>query len=165
MGINSYNNTCPKGTKDVEYWILGIGAAGIVVGLSTLGWKVMDTIGKKITKVTPSRAFITELSATISIMIATALAIPVSTSHTSVGALTGMAIAQGGWRNVNWKIIGLVVLGIVLTVPLTALYAGALTGFFHALVFGATYPPNWVFCTEHTSSGFCPIVYPTVTVG
>jgi len=128
-----------------------------VVGLMTLGWKVMDTIGKKVTKVTPSRAYITEMSATISIMIATEMAIPVSTSHTSVGALTGMALAQGGIKNVNWKVIGMVCLGIVLTVPGTALYAGALTAFLHAIVFGASYPPNYVFCQDN--SGLCPIIY------
>jgi len=76
-------------------WLLALGGFGIVVGLATWGWRVMETIGKKITELTPSRGFSAEFSAAITIVLATRLGLPVSTTHTLVGAVVGVGMARG----------------------------------------------------------------------
>ena len=65
----------------VQPWMLAIGGIGIVFGLATWGYKVMETVGKKITELTPSRGFAAELAAATTIVLASRLGIPVSTTH------------------------------------------------------------------------------------
>lgn len=76
-------------------WLLALGGFGIVVGLATWGWRVIETIGKKITELTPSRGFTAEFSAAVTIVLATRLGLPVSTTHTLVGAVIGVGMARG----------------------------------------------------------------------
>jgi PiT family inorganic phosphate transporter len=92
------------GKAPVAAWMLGLGGLGIVVGLATYGYKVMATIGKHITELTPSRGFSAELAAATTIVIASRLGIPVSTTHTLVGAVLGVGLARG---------IGAIDLGVV----------------------------------------------------
>ena len=68
----------------MPWWVLGIGAVGIVVGLATYGWRVIQTIGKKITELTPSRGFAAELAAASTVVLASATGMPISTTHTLV---------------------------------------------------------------------------------
>lgn len=84
-GGESYNSS----------WLLALGGLGIVAGLATWGWRVIETIGKKITELTPSRGFTAEFSAAITIVLATRLGLPVSTTHTLVGAVLGVGMARG----------------------------------------------------------------------
>jgi len=142
--IDSYNAICPKGTSDIPYWILGLGASGILVGLVTYGHRVVKTLGVDIAVITPQRACAAEMSTVLTVLIATALAIPVSTTHCAVGAITGMSMVKG-IRNVNWRTIFNVVLCIFITVPCTALMVSAVFGFIQAAVFGAMYPGPWAF--------------------
>lgn len=142
--IDAYNANCPKGTKDIPYWILGLGAAGILIGLVLYGHRVMRTLGVRIAVITPQKAAVAETAAVITILIATALAIPVSTTHCSVGGITGMSLADG-WRHINWRTVGRVVIAILLTVPACALLNGALFGFFQAATFGSSYPGSNAF--------------------
>ena len=67
-------------------WILLLGGIGIVVGLVTYGARVMKTIGSKITELTPSRGFAAELAAAATVVFASTLGLPISTTHTLVGA-------------------------------------------------------------------------------
>ena len=76
-------------------WILLMGGGGIVLGLITLGYKVMQTIGKKITELTPSRGFCAELAAAITVVIASRTGMPISTTHVLVGAVMGVGLARG----------------------------------------------------------------------
>jgi phosphate/sulfate permease len=76
-------------------WILALGGAGIVVGLATWGWRVIETIGKKITELTPTRGFAAEFGAATTIVIASCLGMPVSTTHTLVGSVLGVGMARG----------------------------------------------------------------------
>ena len=66
----------------VPLWILGLGGAGIVIGLATWGWRVIETIGRKITELTPTRGFSAEFAAATTIVLASRLGIPISTTHT-----------------------------------------------------------------------------------
>ena len=79
----------------MPWWVLGIGAVGIVIGLATYGWRVIQTIGQKITELTPSRGFAAELAAASTVVLASATGLPISTTHTLVGAVLGVGLARG----------------------------------------------------------------------
>ncbi len=79
----------------VEFWMLAIGGVGIVFGLATMGYRVMATIGEKITELTPSRGFSATLAAAVTTVIASRMGIPVSTTHILVGSVIGVGVARG----------------------------------------------------------------------
>ena len=79
----------------LPWWVLVIGAMGIVVGLATYGWRVIQTIGRKITELTPSRGFAAELAAASTVVLSSATGLPISTTHTLVGAVLGVGLARG----------------------------------------------------------------------
>ena len=86
----------------VPLWILGLGGAGIVLGLATWGWRVMETIGRNITQLTPTRGFSAEFGAATTIVLASKMGLPISTTHTLVGAVLGVGLARGlGAINLN----------------------------------------------------------------
>jgi PiT family inorganic phosphate transporter len=97
-------------------WVLLLGGAGIVTGLATYGYKVIGTIGKKITELTPSRGFAAELAAATTVVIASGTGLPVSTTHTLVGAVLGVGLARG-ISALNLKVIGNIVSSWVVTLP------------------------------------------------
>ncbi|SCC89999.1 Inorganic phosphate transporter 2-1, chloroplastic [Chlamydiales bacterium SCGC AG-110-P3] len=115
----------------IPAWILALGGAGIIVGLATWGWRVIETIGRKITELTPSRGFSAEFGAATTIVIASSLGMPVSTTHTLVGAVLGVGMARGiGALNLNT--IRDIVSSWILTIPAGAIIA---IGCFHCLRF------------------------------
>ncbi len=79
----------------VPLWVLGLGGIGIVVGLATWGWRVIETIGRNITHLTPTRGFSAEIAAALTIVLASKLGLPISTTHTLVGAVIGVGLARG----------------------------------------------------------------------
>ncbi|MDQ7049692.1 MAG: anion permease [Enterobacterales bacterium] len=81
--------------SSLPVWVLLLGGGGIVVGLAFFGAPVMKTIGKRITELTPSRGFAAELAAATTVVIASGTGIPVSTTHTLVGAVLGVGMARG----------------------------------------------------------------------
>jgi PiT family inorganic phosphate transporter len=97
-------------------WILLLGGAGIVMGLATYGFKVMATIGKKITELTPSRGFAAELGAATTVVMASATGLPISTTHTLVGAVLGVGIARGIGA-LNLRVVGTIFLSWIVTLP------------------------------------------------
>lgn len=100
----------------VPSWVLLLGALGIVTGLATYGYKVMITIGKKITELTPSRGFAAEMSAAATVVIASGLGLPISTTHTLVGAVLGVGLARGiGALNIG--VIGGIFASWLITLP------------------------------------------------
>jgi PiT family inorganic phosphate transporter len=100
----------------VAPWVLLLGGVGIVVGLATYGYKVMQTIGKKITELTPSRGFAAEMSAAATVVIASGLGLPISTTHTLVGAVLGVGLARGIGA-LNLRVIGGIFASWVITLP------------------------------------------------
>jgi inorganic phosphate transporter, PiT family len=106
----------------VPLWVLGLGGIGIVIGLATWGWRVMVTIGKKITELTPSRGFSAEFATAITIVLASKLGIPVSTTHTLVGGVLGVGFARG-IKALNLKVIMNIVISWLITIPVGALGA------------------------------------------
>ncbi|MFA5547443.1 MAG: inorganic phosphate transporter [Porticoccaceae bacterium] len=103
-------------TTAVPSWILLLGAVGIVVGLATYGYKVMATIGHKITELTPSRGFAAELGAASTVVLASATGLPISTTHTLVGAVLGVGLARG-IAALNLRVIGSIFASWLVTLP------------------------------------------------
>jgi len=100
----------------VPPWVLLLGAAGIVIGLATYGYKVIATIGRKITELTPSRGFAAELGAAGTVVLASGTGLPVSTTQTLVGAVLGVGLARGIGA-LNLRVIGTVFMSWVITLP------------------------------------------------
>ena len=100
----------------MPWWILMVGAVGIVVGLATYGWRVIATVGRKITELTPSRGFAAELGAAGTVVIASATGLPISTTHTLVGAVLGVGFARGIGA-LNTRIIGSIFMSWLITLP------------------------------------------------
>ncbi len=112
-------------TVQVPYRVLLIGGVGIVVGLATYGYKIMATIGKKITELTPSRGFSAEFAAATTIVVASKMGLPVSTTHTLVGAVIGVGFGRSIGA-INTKVLGGIFASWFITVPFTALLAAGL---------------------------------------
>ncbi len=106
----------------VPMWALALGGFGIVVGLATYGWRVMETVGKKITELTPSRGFCAEFGAATTIVLASKLALPISTTHTLVGAVLGVGLARGIGA-LNLTTVRDIAISWVVTIPAGALMA------------------------------------------
>jgi inorganic phosphate transporter, PiT family len=103
-------------------WALFLGGIGIVTGLAMWGWKVIRTVGEKITELTPSRGFCAEFAASLTILLASILPIglPVSTTHTLVGAVLGVGLAKG-INALNLRVMRDIVAGWIVTIPAGAL--------------------------------------------
>ena len=118
--INSGGIVAAK--SPVAPWMLLIGGIGIVVGLATYGYKVMQTIGTKITELTPTRGYAATLAGASVVVLASGLGLPVSTTHIAVGAVMGVGIARGIGA-IDLKVIGGIVLSWFVTVPAGAILA------------------------------------------
>jgi|SRR5690554_277688 len=114
--INIINSNSVSSTTPVAPWVLLLGGVGIVIGLATYGWKVIQTIGKKITELTPSRGFAAEMAAAATVVIASGTGLPVSTTHTLVGAVLGVGLARGIGA-LNLGVIGNIFMSWIITLP------------------------------------------------
>ncbi|TVP44392.1 MAG: anion permease [Halomonas sp.] len=100
----------------VPWWVLVLGGAGIVVGLVTYGHKVIATVGTGITELTPSRGFAATLAAATTVVLASGTGLPISTTHTLVGAILGVGLARG-MAALNLRVIGTIVMSWLITLP------------------------------------------------
>jgi len=103
-------------------WVLMLGGGGIVIGLATFGIRVISTVGKKITQLTPSRGFAAELAAATTIVIASGTGIPISTTHTLVGAVLGVGVARG-IEAIDLRVVARIFVSWVVTIPAGAFLA------------------------------------------
>jgi PiT family inorganic phosphate transporter len=106
------------GEVAVPVWVLVLGGVGIVVGLATYGRKVIETIGTKITEITPSRGFAAEFGAATTIVVGSKLGLPLSTTHTVVGSVIGVGFARG-MDALNLSMIWDIFKSWVYTIPFT----------------------------------------------
>ena len=104
----------------VGSWVLLLGGAGIVFGLATYGHRVIKTVGEKITKLTPSFGFSANLATASTVVFASFLGFPVSTTHTLIGGVIGVGLAND-YRKIDFKQIGTIFISWVVTVPVGAL--------------------------------------------
>jgi PiT family inorganic phosphate transporter len=107
-------------------WILILGGTGIVTGLATMGYRVMQTIGTRITELTPTRGYCATLAAATTVVLASKTGLPVSTTHIAVGAVIGVGLARGIGA-VDLRVIGNIVMSWLITLPAGAILAA---GFF-----------------------------------
>ncbi len=110
-------------------WILLVGGIGIVLGLAMYGKKVIATVGRKITELTPSRGFACQLAASTTVVIASGTGLPISTTHTLVGAVLGVGLARGIGA-LNLGVVGTIFMSWIITLP-----AGALLSIFFFFFF------------------------------
>ncbi|MCH7471877.1 inorganic phosphate transporter [bacterium] len=103
----------------IPVWVLAMGGLGIVIGLSTYGYRVMQTIGKKITGITPSRGFAAELGCATTVLICSKMGLPISTTHTLVGAVVGVGLVRG-LRSLDLQVVRDIALSWLYTIPFTA---------------------------------------------
>lgn len=119
--------------SDLPLWILLLGGVGIVFGLATLGYRVMQTIGTRITQLTPSRGFCATLAAAATVVLASRTGLPVSTTHIAVGAVIGVGLARGVGA-IDLRVIGGIVVSWLVTLPvggvLAAIFFYTLKGLF-----------------------------------
>ncbi len=120
--------------SDMPVWILVVGGTGIVVGLITLGYKVMLTVGTKITELTPSRGFCAELAAASTVVLASRTGLPVSTTHILVGSVLGVGLARGIGA-LDLRVVFNIIISWIVTLPAGALMAMVFFFFFKG-VFG-----------------------------
>jgi PiT family inorganic phosphate transporter len=103
----------------VPLWVLLLGGSGIVSGLATWGWRVMQTVGHNITGIAPTRGFAAEFGAATTVLVCSKLGLPVSTTHTLVGAVVGIGLLRG-MQSLNMRLVGQVFASWLITVPFTA---------------------------------------------
>jgi len=101
-------------------WVLGLGGVGIVIGLMMYGKKVIETVGHQITELTPSRGFAATLAAATTVVLASGTGLPISTTHTLVGAILGVGLARG-MAALNMTVIRNIFMSWIVTLPAGAL--------------------------------------------
>ncbi len=132
--INSGGEVAQK--AELPIWILVLGGAGIVVGLATMGYKVMQTIGTKITELTPTRGYCATLAAATTVVLASKTGLPVSTTHIAVGAVMGVGLARGIGA-LDLRVLGNIVVSWIVTLPVGGVLA-ALLFFLFKGIFGTS---------------------------
>ncbi|MBF0194876.1 MAG: inorganic phosphate transporter, partial [Magnetococcales bacterium] len=130
--VNSGGEVTQK--SDLPIWILILGGGGIVLGLATMGYKVMQTIGTKITELTPTRGYCATLAAATTVVLASKTGLPVSTTHIAVGAVMGVGLARGIGA-LDLRVIGNIIVSWVVTLPAAGI-TSAITFFTLKGIFG-----------------------------
>ena len=108
--------------SELPSWVLLVGGIGIVIGLATLGYKVIQTVGENITELTPSRGFSAEIGAATTVVLASYTGIPISTTQTLVGAILGVGLARG-IAAIDLRVVGNIFMSWVITLPAGAILA------------------------------------------
>ena len=116
-------------------WLLGFGGAMIAVGIWTWGYRVIETVGLKVTELNNSRGFTIDFATATVILGATMLGLPVSTTHAAIGAYIGVGLARG-LQAVDLGIIGRIMIYWIITVPVTAATAAVLYLILRAAIVG-----------------------------
>lgn len=117
--LDTINKGIISEVSPIPAWLLVFGGLGIVIGLATWGWRVIETVGKKITELTPTRGFCAEFGAATTILVASKLGLPISTTHCIVGAVLGVGLARG-MRALNLSMLREIVLSWIITIPASA---------------------------------------------
>ncbi|NNJ92458.1 MAG: inorganic phosphate transporter, partial [Gammaproteobacteria bacterium] len=128
--VNSGGEVTQKAVLPI--WVLLIGGGGIVLGLATMGYKVMQTIGTKITELTPSRGYCATMAAASTVVFASATGAPVSTTQIAVGAVMGVGLARGVGA-IDLRVVGNIVLSWLVTLPAGAILAAIFFFIFKAI--------------------------------
>ena len=115
-----HTNSVPISDITIPYWILTVGGTGIVAGLAVQGKKVIATVGEGIISLVPSRGFCAEIATATTILLASSIGLPISTSHALVGSIVGIGLVQKNTQ-VDWNTVKSVILAWVVTLPMAAI--------------------------------------------
>ncbi|XP_074593540.1 na[+]-dependent inorganic phosphate cotransporter type III [Brevipalpus obovatus] len=126
------------------YWLMLYGGVGISVGLIVWGRRVIKTIGSDLTSITPSTGFCIELGSAATVLLATKIGLPVSTTHCKVGSVVLVGRYGGTKNKVDWSLFVNIILAWILTVPITALLSAASMYFLKWIV-----PDNYLAPTTY----------------
>lgn len=121
MGLSGMKVPVPR-------WILALGGLGIAIGVATYGYRVMETVGKRITELTNTRGFTIDFSAATVVLVASWMGLPISTTHTVVGAVIGIGLARGV-KAINKEVVRDIVISWFVTVPVAGLISAAIFKF------------------------------------
>lgn len=124
----TWNSGVTSAKTDTPTWIKAVGGLGLGFGFWTFGYHIMRSLGNRITKHTPTRGYSMELAAAITVLLASNLGLPVSTTQCITGAIIGVALTNGDLKSINWKQLGKIFFGWVLTVPCAGLVSGLIMG-------------------------------------
>ncbi|ETK95262.1 hypothetical protein F441_01822 [Phytophthora nicotianae CJ01A1] len=119
---------------DTPVWIMAIAGCFVCLGIIFQGAPVMETIGKRISHVDMHRGFAMELSSAVTVVIATLLKLPVSTTHCEVGSVVFVSLINPGWRKMSFPMMGKIFLSWLLTVPTAGVISAFLTMIFRSYV-------------------------------
>ncbi|KAG9086590.1 Na+/Pi symporter [Ceratobasidium sp. UAMH 11750] len=123
-----HTGTFAGGKSPVAIWMLAFGGAAIVIGLATYGYNIMRVLGNRLTLHSPSRGFSMELGASIAVVMASQLAVPVSTTQCITGATIAVGMCNGDLKALNWRMFAWIFFSWVLTVPCAGILSGCLFG-------------------------------------
>ena len=108
------------GFSETPAWVLALGGVGIAIGVATWGYRVIETVGKRITELTPTRGFSAEFATATTVLSASYLGMPISTTHTLVGSVLGVGFA-GGLASVDLSVVKRIIYSWILTIPAAAM--------------------------------------------
>ncbi|KAK1909572.1 hypothetical protein P3342_007743 [Pyrenophora teres f. teres] len=123
---NTYTTGVVTKSADTPIWILIVAGFLLGAGFWVYGYHIVRSLGNKITQVSPTRGFAMELGAAITVLLASRLALPVSTTQCLTGAMIGVALCNFDIRAVNWKQVGFIFSGWIITLPGAGLISGLL---------------------------------------
>jgi len=113
-----YNGAIPTAADAGTFWSTLVVSLALVIGLSLFGYKVMQTVGEKITKLTPARAFVAQICTSTIILCSSLMGLPLSTTHILVGTVLGIScVDAGNLQAMNWKVISSILMSWIVTIP------------------------------------------------
>jgi inorganic phosphate transporter, PiT family len=122
IAVLLYSQGYLGGTFSIPFWVVLSCQAAMALGTFTGGWRIVKTMGSKITRLTPVQGFCAETGGAITLFMATELGIPVSTTHTITGAIIGVGAAKKV-SAVRWNVANGIILAWIITIPASALIA------------------------------------------
>lgn len=126
--LTSYQDGVTKCTQnDTKWWVVSIGGLFVALGCVTFGYRVVQTMGKELTLINFHRGWCMEFAAAITVVIASALSLPVSTTHCQVGAIVIVGTVAVGYKHVKYSLFLVIFATWCITVPAAGLFAAAIT--------------------------------------
>ncbi|KAK0642118.1 phosphate transporter [Cercophora newfieldiana] len=123
----TYNTGQVGSRSPAPVWILAVAGFLLGAGFWIMGYHIVRSLGNKITQLSPTRGFAMELGAAITVLLASRLSLPISTTQTITGAVVGVSLMNLDWGATNWRQLAFIFLGWVLTLPVAGLLSGLLT--------------------------------------
>ena len=123
--MQAFSGQALSGHASVSPWLMAFGGAGIVIGLATMGYKVISTLGRRITEITPTRGFSADFATASTVLVCSKLGLPISTTFVMVGAITGVGFARG-IASLDLRVIRQILSSWLVTIPISAILSASI---------------------------------------